>query len=348
MTLTPNPPHGATVKHVTVLVCASPKAGRGQGREEIPKLVTKLTEHGFQAKTTDSIQIIREHIDRFCSTSDHSLILVACGGDGTISLLADLATPEIPIVPMPMGTENLLARHFGFTANADDVFHTIVQGHDHRIDAGSANGRLFLVMASCGFDAEVVRDVHLRRRGHIQRLSYLRPILRAMSRYRFPKIDLRIERDDHACSDLQSQATTETSRPTNQVVKQAASAMFQSSWQPCWVMVFNLPCYGGGLRIEPDAIENDRLLDVITFFQGTILSGFRYVAGIFTGRHLGFQDVKRLRASRIFLTAKTRVAYQLDGDYVGRLPLEIKTLPGRVCLRMPVATRFSGRLSNQS
>ena len=159
MTASPHPSPDATIKPVTVLVCASPKAGRGQGREEIPKLVASLALNGINAVTTDSIQVIREHIDRFQSAADHSLILVACGGDGTISLLADLATPEIPIVPMPMGTENLLSRHFGFTANADDVVRTILQGHDYRIDAGLANGRLFLVMASCGFDAEVVRFV---------------------------------------------------------------------------------------------------------------------------------------------------------------------------------------------
>ncbi|GAA4461474.1 diacylglycerol/lipid kinase family protein [Novipirellula rosea] len=342
MTASPHPSPDAAIKPVTVLVCASPKAGRGQGREEIPKLVASLALHGINAVTTDSIQVIREHIDRFQSAADHSLILVACGGDGTISLLADLATPEIPIVPMPMGTENLLSRHFGFTANADDVVRTILQGHDYRIDAGLANGRLFLVMASCGFDAEVVRDVHLRRRGHIQRLSYLRPILRAMSRYRFPQIDLRIERDEHDSEESQAAAKRDSSQVAAPPVGASCS---ESSWQPCWAMVFNIPCYGGGLRIEPDAIENDCLLDVITFCQGTILSGFRYVAGIFTGRHLGFADVKRERASRVFMTSKTRVAYQLDGDYVGRLPLEISTLPGRVCLRMPVTADFSGRLS---
>ncbi|WP_345685655.1 diacylglycerol/lipid kinase family protein [Novipirellula caenicola] len=362
------------IKPVTVLVCASPKAGRGQGREEIPKLVASLNEHGIKAIATDSIEVIRQHILRFQSNSDHSLILVACGGDGTISLLADLATPEIPIVPMPMGTENLLARHFGFSGNADDVVQTILQGHDFRIDAGSANGRLFLVMASCGFDAEVVRDVHLRRRGHIQRLSYLRPILRAMSRYRFPKIDLRIESDENVSNDageshrdaIKPAAEPAVPMPVAPVTDAAAADSPAStsepessapdssgpdssepnlSWQPCWAMVFNIPCYGGGLRIEPDAIENDCLLDVITFYQGTILSGLRYVAGIFTGRHLGFADVRRQRARRVVMTSKSRVAYQLDGDYVGRLPLEIRTLPGRVCLRMPVTADFSGRLS---
>ncbi len=335
MSLTPNQSRNAGSQPITVLICTSPKAGRGQAREQVPILLERLTQAGYLATQTDSLATIRERIDRFQSAENQRLVIVACGGDGTVSLLADLATPEIPIVPMPMGTENLLARHFGYSADAEQVFQTIADGCDHRIDAGSANGRLFLVMATCGFDAEVVRDVHLRRRGHIHRLSYLRPILRGIARYRFPKIDLRIECDQVARDPLSEgdPGATESS---------------SSSWQPCWAMIFNFPCYGGGLHIEPDAVGDDHLLDVITFEQGTLWSGLRYVAGILTRRHLGFTDVTRRRASRVFLSAPTRVPYQLDGDYVGRLPLKIETLPGRVCLRLPVGTTFSGRLSNQS
>ena len=100
-------------------------------------------------------------------------------------------------------------------------------------------------------------------------------------------------------------------------------------------MSFNLPKYGGGLEIEPDALGDDGLLDVIVFERGSIVSGLRYVAGIWTGRHLDAEDVTRLRGKDIRVESKKPVAYQLDGDYGGQLPLEINTLPAAVPLLIP-------------
>ena len=41
-------------------------------------------------------------------------------------------------------------------------------------------------MIGCGFDAEVVRRVHLERDGHITRLSYLKPIWESIRSYEYP------------------------------------------------------------------------------------------------------------------------------------------------------------------
>ena len=104
-------------------------------------------------------------------------------------------------------------------------------------------------------------------------------------------------------------------------------------------MSFNLPRYAGGLEIEPAALGDDGLLDVIVFERGSIVSGLRYVAGIWTGRHLDAKDVTRLRGHTIRVESRESVAYQLDGDYGGQLPLEITTLPTAVPLLIPPAEK---------
>ena len=167
-------------------------------------------------------------------------------------------------------------------------------------------------MASCGFDAEVVRGLHLTRKGHIRRLSYASPIFRALRYYSFPVIDVETDSPD-------------------------VSDPVRSSCR--WAMVFNLPKYGGDLVIEPDAVGNDGRLDVITFKRGSLRSGLRYLAGIKVGKHRYYGDVDRRRATSIRITSGQRVPYQLDGDYAGRLPLSIETLPGRIHLRLPVGPR---------
>lgn len=319
-----------------VLIFTSPKAGSGIGREQVPRLETLLRDLGVHVQVVHEVDQLRQLAREAVGDAGYdNTIVVAAGGDGTLSLACatlflsedrrkqlsgdkssvlagDKSSVlsgdksvggELTVLPMPLGTENLLARHFGQVADATVVLETIRHGQVFQLDAGLANGKPFLVMATCGFDAEVVREMHARRQGHINRFSYLVPIFNALLRYRFPKLKLVVDdRDLGKC---------------------------------CWVMSFNLPKYGGGLEIEPDALGDDGLLDVIVFERGSIVSGLRYVAGIWTGRHLDAEDVTRLRGKDIRVESKKPVAYQLDGDYGGQLPLEITTLPAAVPLLIP-------------
>lgn len=270
-------------------------------------LVQRLQAEGIEVQITSSIDELCEQTAG--APQDDGTVVVAAGGDGTLSLVADNVPEGMPIVPMPLGTENLLARHFGYTADAEKVAGTIQQGRSHRIDAGRAGGKLFLVMATCGFDAEVVRAVDLRRQGHIRRLDYAAPIIRAMRRYRFPKIRVQtMDIGDGAEPDVRECG---------------------------WAMVFNLPCYGGHLHLERQADCMDGQLDVVTFRRGSILSGLCYLVGVVLRIHGRMPGVIRTRTQSIELTSSGRVPYQLDGDYGGHLPLKIEILPQHVHLLLP-------------
>lgn len=286
-----------------VLIFTSPNAGSGAGREQLPRVEQELVRHGIDVATTCSIDQLREFARH--ESDPGNQVVIAAGGDGTLALVAQNVPREMPIVPMPLGTENLLARHFGFSRDAKQVAATVRDGKPFWLDAGLANGKMFLVMATCGFDAEVVRAVDLNRQGHISRLSYARPIVRAIRKYRFPPMTVRF-------TDPQ-----------------------QTAIHSCWVMAFNLPKYAGFLDIQPDADGQDGVLDMIGFQKGSFLSGLRYVAGIVLRRHRKFKDVIQRQAASFTITSDQRVAYQLDGDYGGHLPLKIETLPQQVKLLLP-------------
>jgi diacylglycerol kinase family enzyme len=291
-----------------VILFTSPKAGSGASREQIPRLVDLLDASDLNNQLVSCPKELRKISRERRETGVPQPVVIAAGGDGTISLVASNTRAETPLLPMPMGTENLLARYIGQKNDAESVMKTLQGGRAMQLDAGLANGRLFLIMATAGFDAEVVRRLHLKRQGHIRRTSYLKPILQTLLHYRFPK--LHVTAFDHQ----------------DQVVDQRDVG---------WAMTFNLPCYGGGLNIHPDAIGDDGKLDLITFAGAGVFSGIRYVLGIMWGNHRRLQDVDQNRVSRIRIEADRRVAFELDGDYAGRLPLEIKTLPGRVRVMVP-------------
>jgi len=315
-----------SVRSGRVVMAVSPHAGSGRGRSLVPELRARLGGAGYEVLLSESLPTIKAAVLR--KDDDPPLRAVAVlGGDGSLSLVANTLPAGTPILPVPLGTENLLARYFGCTAEPAAVVAAVQQGRQRTIDAGTANGKLFLVMATCGFDAEVVRAMHLTRRGHIRRWSYFKPIARAVRSYAYPEVRVVPGGGPTAAAaeGIEGEAT-------------GAGAAAGRSDRPLtcrWAMVFNLPMYGGGLRIAPQAIPDDGQLDFVGLRGGGSLSTIQYLSRVYSGRLQRRADGCARRGTSWRWEANVRVPFQLDGDYVGRLPVAIGTLPGRVTLILP-------------
>ena len=122
--------------------------------------------------------------------------LVGVGGDGTAAELVNRTDEGLPLTLFPGGNSNLLARYLQMTKDPEFLCRTIVEGIVARLDAGRANGRIFLLMIGCGFDAEVVNRVHANRTGHISLKNYFRPVGEALWNYRYPEIQASWEEDE--------------------------------------------------------------------------------------------------------------------------------------------------------
>lgn len=238
--------------------------------------------------------------------SGHLPAVVAAGGDGTIGLLANRLPSTCPIAIFPLGTENLLAKYLGLKPDPHELVEMLRVGRSVSLDVGQANGRLFLVMASIGFDAEVVRRLHRNRRGFIRHSSYFRPIWGAIHHYGYPP--LRIEVDGN-----------------------------ELSGRPTWAFIFNVPRYAMNLQIVPQANAFDGLLDLRTFYRGKLLSGLWYLANVLLNRHASLKDSTYRQATRIRINSDVPVPLQLDGDPAGTTPVEIVVVPKRLRVFAPEA-----------
>jgi diacylglycerol kinase family enzyme len=292
-----------------VLISVNPTAGAHSSSARVDRLVALLRNARIQADVlTDLGEVARQANE--LHAAGRLRALVAVGGDGTVAELVNRTVAGLPIAILPAGNENLLARHLDLGAEPDACCRTIVDGALVRLDAARADRRIFLLMAGCGFDAEVVRRLHSRRRGHVQRSSYFKPIVDSIRSYGYP--ELRIYWNEEGGDEV---------RPV--------------SWCARWLFAFNLPCYGGGLDIAPQADGCDGLLDVCTFRRGGLWHGLRYAAAIFLGRHGRLTDFAVRRVARLRIESDAEMPYQLDGDPGGVLPVEIETLAGRLTMVVP-------------
>jgi diacylglycerol kinase (ATP) len=298
----------------TVIICRNPRAGAHSNLEAIEKLERSLSAKGFEVLVQTDPDALQKDTERL-KQAESLQAVVAAGGDGTISLLVNLLPPGIPIAILPLGTENLLAKYLNLSADPKKLAEAIDRGATLSLDAGSANGKIFLIMASCGFDAEVVRKLHASRSGHIRHWSYFRPIYNSIWDYHYARLRLEVDQG-------------------------------RSSFEARWAFVFNIPRYALNLPIAADAEPTDNWLDLCTFSRGNLWHGLFYFLLILFRLHRRFEQSRHTRFQQLRIEAadpRQEVPYQLDGDPGGILPLEIKILPRYFQVVLPVEENHSDR-----
>ena len=295
-----------------ILIAFNPKSGASSRATLVESLSAELSQRGFAVIVCDQLAQVASLGQQYAATGELHCV-VAAGGDGTAAAVVNLIPQDTPLAIFPLGTENLLARYLELTSDPQAAAEMIQVARTRKLDAGRAAGRLFLVMLGCGFDAEVVAQMHQVRSGHINRWSYAKPIWRAVRNYSYPAIEVE-------CLDAQDDSED---------LSQAKRFM------TAWLFAFNLPRYAANLDFCPQAIGNDGWLDLCAFERGGLLTGLGYLWRLWRGTHQQLRDFRHRRSRRFRLTSEGRVPYQVDGDPGGYLPLEVEVLPDRLTLIVP-------------
>lgn len=86
-------------------------------------------------------------------------LLVAVGGDGTVSAVARAALAhDVPLGVIPHGTFNFFAREHGLPEEPGEAVRALLRGGERRVQVGYAGERAFLVNASLGLYPEVLEE----------------------------------------------------------------------------------------------------------------------------------------------------------------------------------------------
>ena len=281
-----------------VAILANPRAGTGKAHRLIQALDGALRSRGFEPLLCWQ----REELSELAGDGELRCV-VAAGGDGTLLEVLNRA-PGLPVTLLPLGNENLVAGYLKLGRSPGQLAEVIEAGRLRRVDLARSNGRLFCVMAGVGVDAEVVRRVHDRRRGHINKLSYVVPTLQAFSGYPYPAIEVEVE-------------------DTGERLRGAM------------VFVFNLPRYALGLPLPAGADPCDGALNLYVFERPGLLHLARYLRAIVGGRQDSLADYQHRVVRRVRLWSAEPAPLQTDGDPAGWLPASLEVVPQALTLVVP-------------
>jgi YegS/Rv2252/BmrU family lipid kinase len=277
-----------------VAIQRNPKSGSGAGRHQLGELARELKHLGFRPKLFKS----RERLAAWMTDAGagrHVECIVAAGGDGTVGDILNRYS-GVRIALLPLGTENLLARYLGIRQSGKEVAQMIAAGQVRVLDLCRLGDRRFVLMASVGFDADVIQRLHNSRRGNISRLSYVQPILESVRKYEYPEI--RVWVDDEKSPKIARLA-----------------------------VITNVPIYALGMSVARCAQGDDAVLDLRLFQRGSAFQMVRYLCNLALGTHEELPDVVSVRGRHIRIESDVPVPIQVDGDSAGWTPAEICILP---------------------
>lgn len=228
-------------------------------------------------------------------------LIVAAGGDGTANEVlngigdAPEGFARARLGVLPLGTVNVFARELKIPMKVERAWEVILQGREQKIDLprveysakGKPQRRYFCQLAGAGLDARAIELVDWQHKKNVGKLAYVIAGLRAL-RERKPLVTVRANGQS---------ATGEL------------------------VVVGNGRFYGGSFALLPQADLRDGVLDICVVQRVNWSGLFRSAPGLLLRGKLPRSVAKNFSAATFELISESPAAFELDGEWVGNLPV---------------------------
>jgi diacylglycerol kinase (ATP) len=233
-------------------------------------------------------------------------MLVAVGGDGTVSELATAAVQQgIPLGIVPAGSTNIIARELGVPRRVDAAVRLLFGTHRlRRLDAGVCNERIFLHMAGAGFDSRFFALTNPRWKRRVGWPAYLPAAARAL---RLPAAQVRVVVDDK----------------TLEVVS------------PLVLVANGMSIIHPRLRVHQAFRPDDGWLDVMAVTATTPLAIARTLGRLAQTQLHRSPYVRHMRSTKVTLETDPILPIQLDGDVLSETPATFEVRPSAVRFVVP-------------
>ncbi len=280
------------IKNKAVII-ANPVSGTKMWQDKEHLIVARLSAYyDLEVLTTtkeiDGIELAKQAI------KDKPDIIIACGGDGTVTEVASvLVNTRCKLGIIPMGTANALAHVLmGISSKiipVEQACDLIIDGQTQTIDTAYCNDELMLLLAGIGYEQSMVEKADRDSKNESGQLAYLSGFFQAFSEQKAQTLYVTLD-------DNQTQEVN-----TNSFIV-ANAAPFTT-----------LLAQGGG---QPD--HEDGLLDINWLLPSDenttrVLSIAELMFSSITQTHLAISS-HHTNAKKVTITADEEIKYVLDGE----------------------------------
>jgi len=286
-----------------VLLIANHVAGRGLGEALLQPICARLRRSGWEVEPR--LTRARHQATAFARQAEaegYEAVVVA-GGDGLVNEVANaLWGSAVAVGVLPLGTGNVLARELGIPLAWRAACDLLPRCVPRAVDVGRAGDRHFVLMAGFGWDAEIVAQAHRAVRP-LGIVKYL-PVI--AKRLRGTPFAWKIETESLAWED-----------------------------RGFLLLACSASLYTWRFRFFPQARLNDGVLDCILFRGCSVWRVLSAMARGLLGGPLPAQHFRVFQATRLRVESQPPAPVQVDGDWLGEVPMEISLRPKALLLLVP-------------
>ena len=295
----------------TAYLIFNPVAGQGDSEQDLATIKRHLEPEfvldiQFTTKEVNAGELAHQAV------ANDAKIIIASGGDGTVSAVTEaLIKTDIILGVIARGTANAFANALGIPDTIEAACKNILAGEVKKVDAAMCDDKPMILLAGVGFEAETVQDADREAKDRLGILAYILSGLKQLQD--FEEFTAEIETEDKVITVDASAVTVANAAPPSSVLAQGTA----------------------------EVIFDDGLLDI------TILAPQTKIGAIATSIQLlqsggNEQAVERegvgyLRSSWVKVTTDPPQKVVLDGEIVGKTPIEVKCVPGGLNVFVPIA-----------
>ncbi|HXU47389.1 MAG TPA: diacylglycerol kinase family protein [Thermoanaerobaculia bacterium] len=281
----------------------NPSSGRGAGAKHLDRLRILATRFGAGLAVSRTAADLPEQARR--AAEDGVTRLIVAGGDGTMHLaIQGLAGTDCALGVVPLGSGNDLAGTLEVPAGLDAAVERAVSGPIGPMDLIRVGPVWSASYAGVGFDSEVTRAANQVR--HLRGPAiYPWAVIKTLATFRAPH--LRVEHDQGVFD---------------------GKAMF--------AVASNLPRFGGGMRIAPEARIDDGLLDLVIVREVGKIALLRVFPKVYSGQHIGHPDVEFVRIRSASFAVDRPMFLYGGGELIRPMkpgePVDLEVVPGALAI----------------
>jgi diacylglycerol kinase family enzyme len=280
-----------------VMVIWNPVAGRDSSGADRENLSLAMTGIGHEIREWKARTDPRDWTET--AERDGFDLIIAAGGDGTVSAVADgmvRAGISIPLAVFPQGSQNFLAGELGYPTNPEEVVPWIMGQKPLDCDIGHVKeyDRYFLISVSGGLHADIVDDTSREAKRLLGWLAYVYHGFPVLFRGNWYRITLKL--DD------------ETRR-----------------WKSNAMVVLNFGSTLPGGRALPLSVSPfDGKMDVLVNRKGSFFDIVGLLAGRLLKRRFRLHRLAYRQVTRMVMTSYPSMSLQMDGESIGETPVTIE------------------------
>jgi YegS/Rv2252/BmrU family lipid kinase len=218
--------------------------------------------------------------------------VISVGGDGTLLEVAQaLQGTGETLGIIPAGTGNDFRESVGVPPGAAQAMDIILAGHSKSVDVGLISGeKIFLNVAGCGFDVDVIKNTAKVRKVFTGGFAYLLGII--MSILGHKSVELKITADGK-----------------------------EYKRDVLLIAVANGKCYGGGLKIAPSSSVSDGLFNIVIINRLAKHRILLELPKLKRGQIEKISAAEQFICKDITIDCDSKLSFNLDGEVWGETPM---------------------------